>query len=108
MNRREFIGAASGGLCLPSYVLAQPDRIRRIGWLDSGSANQNLAIFEGAMAARGWIKGRTFSLDYRSGEGRAERLAAVTAKLIRLPADVIVAPGIAESPRRTRPGPSQS
>jgi hypothetical protein len=53
MNRREFIGGASGALCPPSYVLAQPDRIRRIGWLDSGSANQNLAIFEGAMAARG-------------------------------------------------------
>jgi putative ABC transport system substrate-binding protein len=49
------------------------------------------------MAARGWIKGETFSVDYRGAEGSVERLVAVTAELTRLPADVIIAPGTAEA-----------
>jgi putative ABC transport system substrate-binding protein len=49
------------------------------------------------MTARGWIKGRTLAIEYRGGEGRPERLAAVAAELARLPADAIVAPGSTET-----------
>jgi putative ABC transport system substrate-binding protein len=97
VNRREFLGGALGTLCVPSVVVAQADRTRRIGWLDFSSSAENLGIFEQAMAGRGWTKGKAFSLDYRGGEGKIERLAAVTTELIRLPVDVIVAPGTPEA-----------
>ena len=97
MNRREFIGGAVGAICAPSIAVAQAARIRRIGWLDFSSSAENLGIFEQALAARGWTKGKTYNLEYRGGEGKTERLAAVTAELIRLPADVIVAPGTQEA-----------
>src|SRR5215470_17159277 len=77
---------------------AQVERARRrIGWLDLNSSRANLGLFEQSMSARGWIKGETFNIDYRGGEGSIERLAAVAAELVRLPADVIVAPGTAEA-----------
>jgi putative ABC transport system substrate-binding protein len=73
------------------------ERIRRIGWLDLSSSAENLGTFVQAMSARGWIDGKTFRIDYRGGEGKPDRLAAVAAELVRLPADVIVAPGAAEA-----------
>jgi putative ABC transport system substrate-binding protein len=98
MNRREFIGAALGSICVPAATIAQVGRARRrIGWLDFGSSLANLGLFEQSMAGRGWIKGETFGVDYRSSEGSVERLATATAELIRLPVDVIVAPGVAEA-----------
>jgi len=97
MNRREFLGPALATLCLPAATLAQSDRTRRIGWLDFGSSAENLGVFERAMTGRGWIKGKTFSVEYRRGEGRIERLASVAAELVRLPVDVIVAPGTTEA-----------
>ena len=96
MNRRKFLGATLGALCVPSRTLAQADRIRKIGWLDFSSSAENLGVFEQSMAKRGWIRGKMFSLDYRGGEGNAARLATVASELIRLPADVIVAPGTPE------------
>src|SRR5438128_1488932 len=82
---------------MASGAVAQSERIRRIGWLDLNSATMSLEIFERAMAGRGWTKGKNFGLDYRGGEGRIERLATVTTELIRLPVDVIVAPGTSEA-----------
>ncbi len=83
---------------MPGAAVAQGERARRrIGWLDFGSSRVNVDLFERAMTARGWIKGETFSVDYRGGDGSLERLATVTAELVRLPADVIVAPGLTEA-----------
>lgn len=72
-------------------------RIHRIGWLDFSSAGENLGIFVQAMGARGWRDGKTFRVDYRGGEGKAERLATVTVELVGVPVDVIVAPGVPET-----------
>jgi len=97
MNRREFVTAALGAVCLPVPVRAQQTgKTYRVGWLDYSSAAENLGIFRQAMGARGWIDGKTFRIEYRGGEGNLERLSAVAAQLARLPADIIVAPGTPE------------
>jgi putative ABC transport system substrate-binding protein len=96
VNRRDFLGGALA-LCVPIGAVAQPQRIRLVGWLDFSSSAENLGIFEQAMAVRGWTKAKNFGLEYRGGEGKNERLAAVTAELVRLPVDVIVAPGTPET-----------
>lgn len=98
MRRRALLGRLLGALLAPACAFAQTGRARRrVGWLDLSSSGANLGAFEQAMVARGWIKGETFGIDYRGAEGSAERLAAFTAELIRLPVDAIVAPGLAEA-----------
>jgi putative ABC transport system substrate-binding protein len=93
VNRRDLIVAALATVCAPATAWAQASgRIRRIGWLDLSSSAENLGTFVQALSARGWIEGKTFRVDYRGGEGKPERLAAVAAELVRLPTDVIVAP----------------
>jgi putative tryptophan/tyrosine transport system substrate-binding protein len=43
----------------------------------------------------GWIEGRTVAIEYRSGEGRAERYVDIAAEFVRLKVDVIVTSGSA-------------
>ena len=94
MNRRKFIVAALGTVGAPFTVDAQlTGKVYRVGWLDYSSSAENLGVFAQAMAARGWLDGKTLKIEYRGGEGKIEQLATVTAELVRLPVDVIVVPG---------------
>jgi len=98
MNRRDFVVVALACAGASGAVRAQPaGRLYRVGWLDFSSSAENLGVFAQAMGARGWIDGKSLRIDYRGGEGKAERLASAAAALARLPVDVIVAPGAAEA-----------
>jgi putative ABC transport system substrate-binding protein len=98
VNRRDCLVAALGLAGMPALVRAQTGgRVVQIGWLDLSSAGENLGVFIQAMGARGWAEGKAFRLVYRGGEGKADRLAAVTMELVRMPVDAIVAPGVAET-----------
>jgi putative ABC transport system substrate-binding protein len=98
VNRRKFIALALSAVWAPFAAKAQqPGRVHRIGWLDYSSSAENLGIFVQAMSGRGWVQGKSFGIEYRGGEGKAERLATVATELVRLPADVIVAPGTLET-----------
>src|SRR5262249_61446202 len=46
-------------------------------------------------AGRGWGGGRTLTIEYRWGEGRSERVAAIADEFVRLNVDVIVSVGSA-------------
>lgn len=100
MHRRTFIAASlAAGLVLASRSGAgqQAGKHYRIGWLDYSSAADNLGIFVQAFAKRGWIRDKTFSIEYRGGEGTLEHLQAVARELALLPVDVIIAPGVLEA-----------
>jgi len=98
MNRRMFTAAIAAAACAPFAAAAQQaGRLHRIGWLDYSSSAENLGVFVQAMAARGWVDGKSFRIEYRGGEGRSERLAAVAVELARLPVDLFVAPGTPEA-----------
>lgn len=98
MKRREFVSVAVALSWLPASLEAQPvGKVFRIGWLDFSSAAENLGIFEQAMAARGWVSGKTYRIEYRGGEGKVERLLTIADELVRLPVDVLVAPGTPEA-----------
>ena len=45
------------------------------------------------MRDHGWIEGKNLIIDYRSAEGRAERLSALAAEVVALKPDLIVGPG---------------
>jgi putative ABC transport system substrate-binding protein len=72
----------------------QTGKVYRIGYLSAGSipANSpNLEAFQQGLHERGWIEGQNIAIEYRSGEGRFERLPELVAELLQLKVDVIVA-----------------
>lgn len=95
VHRRAFIGVlASGLLAAPVIVEAQEARrVRRIGYLDQGSAARSGAYVDGlkrGLRDLGWVEGRNIAVEVRFAEGKTDQLSALAAELVRLDADVIV------------------
>jgi len=97
-RRRQLVIAAGVLLSVPSVGIAQqPAKVwrvgflslRRIGPLDSDFFGE----FARGMRELGYIEGRNLIIDWRSAEGKVERLPELVAELLRLKADVIVAAG---------------
>lgn len=98
MDRRTFLGLATGGLlAAPLAARAQPaGREYRIGMLDlvgTPSNEANLDAFRHGLRELGHVEGQSFVIEYRSAEGRAERFPDLAAELVRLKVDVIVTRG---------------
>ena len=101
ISRRTYLGVlALALLAAPLAAGAQPGGAYRIGWLDYSSSGESVGIFVQALVARGWSEGGAFTIEYRGAEGRIEQLSKVAADLVRLPVDVIVAPGYVGGSRR--------
>jgi putative tryptophan/tyrosine transport system substrate-binding protein len=79
----------------PLVAVAQPaTQIARIGYLGGSPLNLQLheAFLQG-LRDLGYVEGRNFVIEYRSHEGKVERLPALAAELVALNVDVIVATG---------------
>jgi putative tryptophan/tyrosine transport system substrate-binding protein len=95
MDRRAFIGTL-GLLAAPFAIEAQQaGRVFRIGWLNVSGVASYYSPFRERLRELGWVEGRDVVIEYRSAEGRVERLPALAADLVRLKVDVIVAGGAA-------------
>jgi putative ABC transport system substrate-binding protein len=101
VDRRAFIGTLAGGLLAAPLAAEaqQADKMARIGWLAV-----NLAAFPHVREAflqglrdLGHVEGRNVVIEYRSAEGKSERLTALAAELVALKVDVIVAPSTPEA-----------
>jgi ABC-type uncharacterized transport system substrate-binding protein len=68
----------------------QMGSMRRVGVL-SPSADFFLNAFRQGLRELNYVEGRNISLEYRSAEGRANRLFDLAAELVRLKVDVMVA-----------------
>ncbi len=95
IERRTFIALISGGLlAAPLAAEAQEAaKIARIGYLSHNLAaapHQHEAFRQG-LRDLGYVEGRNFVIEYRSAEGKFERLPALAAELVALKVDVIVA-----------------
>ena len=95
-TRRTFLGALAGALATPAAVAGQQPRpTPRIGWLGGPTreaAQPFVQPFLQGMKDLGWIEGRNILIEWRFGEGRAERLPALAAELVRLNVSLIVVP----------------
>jgi putative ABC transport system substrate-binding protein len=69
----------------------QAAKIARIGYLAGGSSPVEKAFLQG-LRDFGYVEGRNVVIEYRSAEGKSERLPALAAELVALKVDVIVAP----------------
>ena len=84
MNRRAFItllGAATTAWPLATRA-QQVAKIPRVGVIDP-TANSD--PFRQGLRDLGYIEGRNIAIEYRSAEGRPERLMAAATELTRLP-----------------------
>src|SRR5215831_8799366 len=99
MRRREFIVTlALGILAAPLAAHAQqPGSVRRIGVLQTGSPLPEIVHqpaflhFLRELHELGWVEGHTLAIEYRWAHGQFERLPDLTAELVQLPVEVIVA-----------------
>jgi putative ABC transport system substrate-binding protein len=101
VRRREFLtligGAAAAPMLAPLAVRAQQSlKMPTIGFLGPGTSSgqaQWVGPFVNRLRELGWIEGRTVKIEYRWGEGRAERVPELVAEFVRLKVDVILAAG---------------
>jgi len=92
IGRREFITFLGGAAAWPVAARAQrpPVRMPRIGIIDDepvwDSFRQGLRDF-------GYIENQNIAIEYRSAEGKVDRLAQAARELVSIPVDVIVVTG---------------
>ena len=100
-SRRQFmqgVGIAGLGLVAGCGRLPGParepaaQRVHRIGYLSTSApdASPYFQAFQQGLGELGYSDGHNITIEYRLGEGSAERLAEAAAELVRLPVDVIV------------------
>ena len=85
--------------CFPAEA-QQPTRIPRIGYLGTSSLSVNAArheSFRQGLRELGYIEGKSIVIEWRSAEGKLDRLPALAAELVRLKVDVIVTGGQAST-----------
>ena len=94
MNRREFITLLGGAtMTWPLAARAQPSKVARIGALYIGLADAESFKKELREGLRdlGYIEGQNVTFEFRSAEGKLDRLPELASELVRLKVDVIVA-----------------
>jgi putative ABC transport system substrate-binding protein len=93
MRRRDFITLIGGALASqPLSARAQQSKVARIGVLYIGTADAESfkkELREG-LGELGYVEGQHIAFEFRSAEGKLDRLPELAAELVRLKLDVIV------------------
>ena len=94
MTRKGFFCLLATVL-LTTYSLAeaqQPGKIPRIGYVTTSgeTSTPNLEAFRQGLRDLGYIDGKNILLEYRSAEGKLDRLPSLVAELVQLKVDVLV------------------
>jgi ABC-type uncharacterized transport system substrate-binding protein len=98
MRRRDFI-ALAGAAAWPIAARAQqPERMRRIGWLenapaDGPAARARATAVKEELEKLGWAVGRNLTIDYRWGVTSFEMAQRFGAELLQLSPDVVLCVG---------------
>ena len=97
--RNFFIGfALSAMLLVPCFSASaqQPTKVARIGHLSATAASdpaRREAFLQG-LRELGYVEGKNIIIEWRHGEGEADRLPVLATELVRLKVDVIVTAGL--------------
>jgi putative tryptophan/tyrosine transport system substrate-binding protein len=91
VRRREFITLLGGAAAWPLAARAQqPARPYRVAYL-ALLAGRDSVVVKQRLDELGYIEGKNMIFDFRSAEGRSERLLQLASELVRTSPDVIVA-----------------
>jgi putative ABC transport system substrate-binding protein len=97
--RKKFFGLALCAMLLAlslSAAAQQPTKVPRIGFLlavPPSTISARIEAFRQGLRALGYVEGKNIVIEWRSSEGKADRLPALAAELVRLNVDVIVSGG---------------
>ena len=69
----------------------QPAKMPRLGVLLAGDRQPFLRLFGEGLRELGYIDGQTIQIEYRTADGKLDRLPDLAADLVRLKVDIIVA-----------------
>lgn len=92
-KRRELVSAlGASALAAPLGLFAQQQgRVWRVGVLETTSTNSVfLQAFREGLHDLGYVEGKNLLIEYRSADGRLERLAELAMELVRAKVDVVV------------------
>lgn len=95
MNKKMVVSLLAT-LTLATVLLAEaqpPPKIAKIGYLlpsTPAATAHNIEAFRQGLRELGYVEGKTFVLELRHGEARAERLPELARELVGLKVDVIV------------------
>src|SRR6266542_280817 len=90
-----------GTACAVIAEAQQPKKAPRIGFLIGTSlsaASARVEAFRQGLGELGYVEGKNIVIEWRSSEGKPDRLPALVAELVRLKVDVIVTAGAAVTP----------
>ena len=92
ISRRTLVVSVGVSLLAPLAAPAQPEVVR-VGFLASGSPRSApvTVMFEQRLRELGFIEGRSLIFEFRTADGKVERLPNLAADLVHLKVDVIVA-----------------
>jgi putative ABC transport system substrate-binding protein len=98
MNRKVilFLLAASVLICFHPAEAQQPKNVPQIGFLGFTSLSgiaARIEAFRQGLRELGYVDGKNIVIEYRSAEGKLDRLSELAAELVRLKVDVIVTSG---------------
>jgi putative ABC transport system substrate-binding protein len=94
MRRRAFIMLLGGtAVAWPLAAHSQPSKVVRIGALYIGLADAESFKKElrDGLRELGYVEGQNIAFEFRSAEGKLDRLPELASELVRLKVDVIVA-----------------
>ena len=86
--------AALGGTAITDAQ--QPKKVARIGFLASSSSERvksRLSAFQQGLRELGYVEEKNVIIEYRSAEGKFERLPEIASELVRLKVDLLVVEG---------------
>jgi len=89
------LGALLAALCA-SAEAQQPKKVPRIGYLDAVSFSVNAArveAFRQGLRKLGYVEGKNIVIEWRSVDGKLDRLPKLAAELVHLKVDIIVTGG---------------
>jgi putative ABC transport system substrate-binding protein len=92
MRRRDFIVVLAGSAAAwPFVVRAQQTKPAKLGVLLVEKREPFSRVFFEGLQGFGYIDGQNIQIEYRSAEGKLDRLPALAAELVDLKVDIIVA-----------------
>jgi len=86
----------ASALAVASAEAQQPTKIPRIGFLVTSALSANsgrTAAFRQGLRDLGYVDGKNIVIEWRSAEGKADRLPSLAAELLRLEVNLIVTAG---------------
>jgi putative tryptophan/tyrosine transport system substrate-binding protein len=99
MRRRHLIIGASASALWPYPAFAQVSKVWRVAILDTATRElnkRNLEVLFKHLRELGYAQGNNLIVDYRSADGRNERLPALVTELMGFNPDVILVRGTPE------------